>query len=333
MNAVILDSVIRLTEQRNIDSLAYSLAATVAELLPIDYIAIRSEDRFQTCSISLEIADDAEQALRYKWQSESQVDVSERMFIDQCKRLNQTVLESHAKQSILAVPVFDKDEAIGAIIIRSKNDLSQYRPIVEGMAKIYSNYQVLLAEVDRDQLTGLFNRRHFDRSFPQILSRSHSAYIDNRKVDAGLWLVSIDIDHFKAVNDQYGHICGDEVLLTFANTLQSELRKGDAAFRFGGEEFILLINARDEQECFESLQRLHQAIAAQSFPLVGEITVSMGFTSVSIQDFPLAAIERSDKALYYAKENGRKQTQSYENLVSLGKLTSYGPEPGDVELF
>ena len=142
----------------------------------------------------------------------------------------------------------------------------------------------------------------------------------------------IDVDRFKLVNDRFGHLIGDEVLVLVARIMRSTFRFHDRLYRFGGEEFVVLLTAHDEEGAGAAFERLRLHMEQFAFPRVGQVTVSIGYTDVRPGDTPQAAFERADRAVYYAKENGRNQVHSHATLVDSGHLES-GDNISDVELF
>ncbi len=159
-----------------------------------------------------------------------------------------------------------------------------------------------------DELTKLYNRRHFNEYFKQELNRAKRDYNT-------LAFVMIDIDHFKLYNDTYGHQAGDEVLISVAKVLkQFSSRAGDNAFRIGGEEFGLILIADSSSAINEHLKRLRDAIEALSIEhkknsVSKYVTASLGYVLIG-QDNDLGVedlYKRADSALYKAKENGRNQ--------------------------
>jgi diguanylate cyclase (GGDEF)-like protein len=152
-----------------------------------------------------------------------------------------------------------------------------------------------------DALTGLLNRRGFD-------SRMEFALALARRSGRPLSVVSLDVDHFKGVNDRFGHEAGDEVLRRLAQTLQQRLRASDVIARLGGEEFAVVLPDTAAEDAFAIAQSIVDGMAAQEDPLVGRITVSAGIAS--LRDAPDSALEllrRSDAALYAAKGQGRNR--------------------------
>ena len=157
-----------------------------------------------------------------------------------------------------------------------------------------------------DPLTSLYNRRHFFELAHRELERS-------LRHNSDLSFIMLDIDHFKQVNDQHGHLVGDEVLICVANQLRDLLRKVDFCARFGGEEFVLCLPDTQEVGATEVAERIRQTIANHAFKNNDDkpfsITVSLGLASRKDEADVEQIIRRADDALYKAKENGRNQTQ------------------------
>jgi diguanylate cyclase (GGDEF)-like protein len=206
--------------------------------------------------------------------------------------------------------------------------------------RLFGNIGNLLDYGERDSLTELLNRKTFDSAFlratiAQQLASSLPAPDERRHAYAvgSYWLAVIDIDHFKRVNDHHGHLIGDEVLLLVARLMRRQFRHHDQLYRFGGEEFVVLMRCSDEAEAMQVLERMRSATAAHRFSQVGQITISIGFTAVRPGDSPSGAFERADKAVYYAKGNGRNQVCSHAALVAQGLLEDGAGAVGDMELF
>ena len=198
---------------------------------------------------------------------------------------------------------------------------------------------------ERDSLTELLNRKTFDGAFLKATleqQRAHSSHLKAAPAHAErrgtttagtYWLAMIDIDHFKRVNDNYGHLIGDEVLLLLSRLMRAHFRFHDQLYRFGGEEFVVLMRCHGEAEASCVLERLRKTTEKHPFPQVGAITISIGFSEIKVGDSPSGAFERADKAVYYAKEHGRNQACSYASLVSMGALVDQAANVGEVELF
>jgi len=161
--------------------------------------------------------------------------------------------------------------------------------------------QFLLQErVSRDHLTGAYSRDFFDMTIGELVENAE-------KKNSSLGLVMVDIDHFKRVNDTFGHDAGDKVLKHLVATMRYSIRNDDLLVRWGGEEFLLVI----ETESIETLRRMaehvRQRIEQESFEVAGRVTCSFGITLYAPNEPIEQTIKRSDKALYEAKEGGRNR--------------------------
>jgi diguanylate cyclase (GGDEF)-like protein len=152
---------------------------------------------------------------------------------------------------------------------------------VAGILRIYRNFQALLDYSERDTLTGLLNRKTFDEAFYKIAESGTAgplvaparAGADDERRSQPLsaqphFLGVIDIDHFKSVNDNHGHLIGDEVLLLLSRLMRAVFRFHDRLYRFGGEEFVVLMRCDDVEAATSALQRLRQVVAGYRFPQV-----------------------------------------------------------------
>ncbi len=251
------------------------------------------------------------------------------------------VLALAGKGHLSLFPVSTDREVVGVMEIETDQPLSdESSRMVGSILRIYRNFQALLDYSERDTLTGLLNRKTFDESFLKATSGQDkqtavALRADGRRHEVNPhrhWLGVIDIDHFKRVNDTYGHLIGDEVLLLLSRLMRSSFRFHDRLYRFGGEEFVVLMRCASEQDAALALERMRANTASYPFPQVGQISISIGFTEVKPGDTPSGAFERADKAVYFAKGHGRNQVQSHAELVARGDLEDES-KIGDVELF
>lgn len=157
-----------------------------------------------------------------------------------------------------------------------------------------------------DALTGLYNRRHFEDTLEREFLRA-SRYKNN------LSFAIIDVDFFKKVNDTYGHSAGDFVLKEVAYLILQNLRKTDMVFRYGGEEFTVIITETPKEKAIVPLERLRKAVEEYPFSYNGQdikITISIGISEVCENITTVHQLfDDADRALYKAKENGRNQIQ------------------------
>ncbi|MBK5017114.1 diguanylate cyclase [Pantoea sp. S62] len=170
---------------------------------------------------------------------------------------------------------------------RLKQALEEQRHAVAGRMAALSD------EAMTDPLTGLCNRRGF------IL------LADRLSEDASQCAIALDIDHFKKINDWYGHDAGDAVLISLAGLLRQACRNGDVVSRSGGEEFILLLPQTSLEDAARTAERIRETVSTTTFPYVGTMTVSAGVASLDCCDGRGALLRRADEALYEAKGAGR----------------------------
>jgi diguanylate cyclase (GGDEF)-like protein len=205
--------------------------------------------------------------------------------------------------------------------------------LVLGILRILKNQLSLLDYGERDTLTGLLNRKTFETRFDKLCHTLRGVPRDASAAPPN-WLGLLDVDHFKSINDGFGHLFGDEVLLLVSQIMMRTLRGADQVFRFGGEEFVIVLDEVAPAGAHIAFERVRTAIEAHTFPQVGRVTISLGYTQIRPQDVPATCIERADAALYYAKRNGRNNTRDHAVLVASGAVTDKGEgEGGDVELF
>jgi len=139
------------------------------------------------------------------------------------------------------------------------------RASVHRLTIIFANLMRLFDRFERDPLTGLFNRQSFENRFADLVEYQQQNPSRDHRSD-GMWLAIADIDHFKQVNDTYGHLFGDEILLLVSRIMRQSFRFDDLLFRYGGEEFIIILNKTDEAGARLALERFGAAIRAYEFP-------------------------------------------------------------------
>ncbi len=166
-----------------------------------------------------------------------------------------------------------------------------------------------LAEMmTKDSLTGLLQHARVKERLDHELQRSE-------RTGEPLSVVMLDIDHFKKVNDNYGHLIGDQVISSVANLLKQQLRKTDIIGRYGGEEFLLILPDCNQQQAFALVEQLRQSFASLPFSFDYHnfhCTFSAGISQAKATDDTDQLIDQADKALYSSKHAGRNQTQFYQ---------------------
>lgn len=154
-----------------------------------------------------------------------------------------------------------------------------------------------------DQLTQLYNRSYLDKILHKEITRF-------QRYGTLMSVIMIDIDYFKEVNDLYGHLAGDTVLIEIAKILKSNIRTTDTLGRWGGEEFMIICADNSLNEAIQLAEKLRMAIASYTFSEVGTKTASFGVATSKPNEDELSLVQRVDNALYKAKENGRNRTES-----------------------
>jgi diguanylate cyclase (GGDEF)-like protein/putative nucleotidyltransferase with HDIG domain len=223
--------------------------------------------------------------------------------------------ENHLKygiRSIVYLPLVVKGEAIGSLIVASRQPNAYTPGQVHLLERLASQIAVpvensrLYAKAEQrarvDELTGLFNRRHFDERLGEEIDR-HSRY------GGMLSLIFLDLDFFKAYNDKHGHIAGDKVLAQIGQLIEKSIRNIDIAFRYGGDEFAVLLPQSEADDAFVVAERVRGKIATEMRKKKLRITTSLGLASWPSDGVtPDELINAADKALYYTKQTGGNRT-------------------------
>jgi len=186
--------------------------------------------------------------------------------------------------------------AVSITVFDDKRYILSFTDISSRMQK----YDNMKNKATHDPLTGAYNRSFFDYYFYKVLETS-------RQNQKKLGIIMIDIDHFKLVNDTFGHDIGDIVLKSFVQIIDNSIRQEDNIIRWGGEEFILLANVTSHQEIQMIAENIRHKIASSEFDTVEHITASLGVTILHNNEAIEKSIRRADEALYSAKAEGRNK--------------------------
>jgi len=177
---------------------------------------------------------------------------------------------------------------------------------IEKANQIISNLSNQVKSLEKksniDSLTKVFNRRALSTYLETICKDATSNY--------SIHMLMLDLDDFKKINDTYGHVAGDKILIFISNILKQTLRDADKIFRYGGEEFIIILNRINKKRCIQIANRILELISTNKLIYKGEtisVTASIGSSLLTKSDTPNSFIARADKALYVAKENGKNQ--------------------------
>ena len=238
--------------------------------------------------------------------------------------------EQVARAGVTSFPILSREQRVlGYLLVQRTPPLSdEERAVLGDLFRVYDNYLNVLRDSQIDRLTGLLNRSTFDDQLDRALALIRCEYREHRRggrkhrlgSDGRFFMGEIDIDHFKQVNDRHGHLSGDEVLVALARILHASFRKTDLIYRFGGEEFVVIVYVDARENAQATFERVRRTIENQAFPRAGRVTVSIGVTEIRDTSVPVELLGRADQALYHAKTNGRNRVDFYEALVAEGRI-------------
>jgi len=195
-----------------------------------------------------------------------------------------------------------KDSRVG--LVSSHKEITRQRDELQSAHKELQDALRQLGELAvRDDLTGLFNRRQFGETLSTQIAVAQTT-------GSPFGILLVDIDHFKAINDTYGHLSGDEILRSFSHIAMKCLRKTDFIARFGGEEFVILLPNTEKSDLLECAERVRSYIGSLTFDGISDglnITVSLGASHYLMGESSETLLDRVDVALYSAKDLGRDQ--------------------------
>jgi len=225
--------------------------------------------------------------------------------------------------SLLAVPLKARNRTLGALILTASRGAfdASFRRILEILANQAAATLSLIKDREqqrelavRDGLTSLYNRRAFNELLVSSIAN------EDRREEGRLGLIILDLDHFKKLNDTFGHPAGDAALRSCARLLMQHLRKGDQAARFGGEEFVIILPGLDEDRAVQAAERLRVGVEKHRLVFEGaRIPLAASFgVAVWPADGrdPETLLASADRALYSAKESGRNRVVAASTMAA-----------------
>jgi len=315
----LIQSMAELTCLTDRDDLAVSMCITLFEMLicsQIRFYRAVETDRGTSLRLAVQFSENGVS----RFQPDTVLEPAEQLPTD--KLLQQAVTSEGtllvSPDSRRAVMTLKRDKLIYALFdLGLQNNLQpvDYR-MLQGLAKIYENHLALLDYSETDTLTNLRNRKTLEKQFSKITAALQSFGAEQDKSDsaADYYLVVVDIDHFKRVNDNFGHLYGDEILLLIAQLMQRTFRSNDRLFRFGGEEFVAILGPQPQQGVELALERFRSRVEEYCFPQVKSLTVSLGVTRIRPFEVLSMTMGRADTALYQAKSAGRNRIVFFQEL-------------------
>jgi len=345
MDDKVFDSIVEITKHQDSDEFGLSIVAAIAEIVPHSTVALIKYFKYPSLHYdvitTLSIQRSLDGTKQYLWNNKLSAMVKH--YIDQnfSKLSELTVIQIKDDLHNNFIPIYIENEIAFAINICSTKSFTSDRNTILAVIKVCQNFYSILACSEKDSLTGLLNRRTYDQKLNILLKKQYSyqhgdSYVGDElrvhQTNSFTWLAIIDIDFFKKVNDKFGHVYGDEVLLLLSQLMLRAFRHNDLLFRFGGEEFVLIFEPIQKEQAELILDKFRIMVEKYLFPMVGHITISCGYAKISEKDHPKTVFDNADKALYYAKEHGRNCVCNYETLLQ-DNLINSTLEEGGIELF
>lgn len=345
----LLSSIVEITEQRDCVRFRESMCKTVREMAPIVGIAfVRPIERISldasTTAKNYEILyqdppvdiynagfwgslDDPQGAL-------NPVHVLEMMYSGHSLVMSQ-------QRATLLLPIMNRDILAEIVVVRAETISQNSVFLLQTFARLYRNFLSLISETEQDPLTGLYNRRVLETRLTAVLRTAEQRHrlLRPKNVEAGSspaplrpYLAVFDIDKFKRINDTLGHLFGDEIILLVSNLMKEVFRGHDTLFRYGGDEFVVILMAENRAGAKAALERFRERVAEHSFPQLDQITTSIGFVEIRGGEQPASVIGKADQALYQAKTEGRNRVCDYDEVLAHGD--AHVPvEHTDAEMF
>jgi diguanylate cyclase (GGDEF)-like protein len=355
----LIDHLIALTDHRDRDHLELTLSKALIALLPIDRVVMArvvSEDGVRRwldiASLDARGGGKVVDPLRVDFATLHPVeDNKDRLRCIQNRAQVEFAWAGEDGPRITYLPLFNdsRNTDEGVVEVHTGGPLTHDQTLTIGaMLHVFRNMYNLLAYSDRDALTGLLNRKALDDTFYSAVLEEMDAGLDPRsqalaapvspgqerrhRVPPNYWLGTVSVDNFPVLSDQYGHLIGEEVLLLVARILNNTFRTYDRIYRFGGDQFAVLMHCPDEALVLAAFERFRVNMEKFNFPQVGRVTACAGFTRVSADDSPSTALERAERAVDYAQHHGYNKVFSHGDLVRKGFFEA-GTKTGAVDLF
>ena len=333
----VLKHVEALTRHRDRTLLEVGVTSALFELLDCEVVNLFKVQQAGSQSVLHRLAHVGTDGVRYCdsdfERTDTVIALATREAYMQCVTEEHIVIEaangSDASNYYLPIAYDGKVAGMVEIVARTALD-DEGITLALGFVNLYSNYLSLLDYSQRDSLTGLLNRRTFNENLNKILDALQPMPVDAAMLpgterrelhaDQPHWLAVIDADHFKRINDEHGHLYGDEALVLIANMMRESFRYEDKLFRFGGEEFVAVLKPASFEHAERALERFREKVEQFEFPQIGQVTISIGFTALRAGDTAASALGAADEALYYAKAHGRNRCCAYHALVEAGVI-------------
>jgi len=338
----VLGSLAEITKHKDVDILEISLAKTIFELFDAAGVSFFRMQKGEDKIYSVISVSETGVSLVHEKEEIEKAAAPFKAFFDELRLKGAAAKRISSEGRELSVrPILFGEIVVGFLVIAFSSGKKLNEKVIDGFLCVYANYHDLLVDNQHDTLTGLLNRKTFEERlyhFMEVQSKSPTT----REPDGskrsmpepswGFWLGIFDIDNFKRINDSFGHIYGDDVLISLAGIVRRSFRPMDIKLRFGGEEFVVVIRARCYADAKKVFERFRQNVEKHDFGLAGTVTVSIGLKTIEPHEVVSQLVGRADQALYHAKRTGKNRLCVYEELVEQGIIAT-DIHYGDVVLF
>ena len=331
-----LDAVVSLAEPRDVSGLNDAFLSILKEHIPHRAVKVYEITNEFVSAISDEGKQDQTLRLILKTQDNNSAVNLEFNDLDVQKCItDKTAVTGQSatnglERSIFPIPGLATP--LGLLVIEGRVDES-CKNFLDPLLRIYSSHAFILNRNEHDSLTGLFNRHVMQNKLNQIYHCQANGKRKNDETEQTWCIALLDIDYFKMINDQHGHLFGDEVLVMFSRLLQRSFREDDLLFRYGGEEFLVALKNVDIDKAMMTLNRFRERVESTPFEKLEQVTVSIGFTVMDTNQTLQGIIERADRALYYSKYQGRNQTHCFERLLDKGLVDDTDTVTDNIKIF
>lgn len=328
-NQSVLDATVKLTAQREQESLAVSLIEALASLTSACNISLaRLGNELGQLSAKILASNNPQEPV-----GSHLTPLEAKPGLKACIDSKQPVSLESADVHKLVFPLLEQGIVAGMLCLDFAPGETPPHDTIQALTSIYNNQQSLLNHQQRDGLTGLFNRVALQNWISKTLSTPSGTDRRSRDTQPLGCFALFDIDYFKRINDSRGHLYGDQVLLTFADLMRETFRFNDLLFRYGGEEFVAILTDTSLEDALAVLERFRSTISQHKFARLNQVTVTIGATAISPHLKAETLIGRADKALYFGKEHGRNQVNAYEWLEQGQIVPALDDRPHTIKLF
>lgn len=338
----VLEKLGQMTALRDTEALEHQLLKTLCGVLGVSYVSLYKTTRHHECvqalhhhrqtSVDINGLESVSEGVETVYTNVEMADDIAAL-MGNARLTGKSSAWNNGTDTLSVYPVLGIQNFCCYVVFRLDRELTDIdNAVLRGMLQVFGNYYQLLDESQRDRLTGLYNRHalevNIERLWPLLNHTAPPPTVPpstrRKPVDHSYWLAMVDIDHFKRINDTYGHIVGDEVLLLTSRLIANCFRMSDPMYRYGGEEFLVITSATDALAAHNAFERVRQTIEKHIFPQVGRLTISIGYALINTHYSAQEIIARADRSLYQAKHQGRNRCCSHEILQQQGVFNAPG---------